>query len=300
MKLPSQLACFLKVAEYQNFTLAAASLHITTTAVSKQIKNLESAIKEPLFIRTTRSVTLTDIGELLYKRCKILDDEMSSITQLLESKKSQPQGPLKVLVSTILSKSFVLNHLREFIEKYPLIELDILFSEEDTALSHKEVDVMVGFPAIPPYTDQLKYKKMFTTTNVLCASPTYIKKHGKPEKPADLLKAKFISHTLRKDNFDLPLADNKRLPCAKPMMVMNNFEALNQACCDGIGLFLTADSLVQTELATGKLICLLPKINFATYDIFMFYRPYDFDRPKIRAFVDFFMEKLSGSANIPY
>lgn len=203
-----------------------------------------------------------------------------------------------MLVSTILSKSFVLNHLREFIEKYPLIELDILFSEEDTALSHKEVDVMVGFPAIPPYTDQLKYKKMFQTKNVLCASPTYLKKYGKPEKPADLLKAKFISHTLRKDNFDLPLADNKRLPCSKPIMVMNNFEALNKACCDGIGLFLTADSLIQTELATGKLICLLPKINFATYDIFMFYRPYDFDRPKIRAFVDFFMGKLSGSANI--
>lgn len=298
MKLPSQLICFLKVAEYQNFSLAAASLHITTTAVSKQIKNLESTIKEPLFIRTTRSVTLTDIGEMLYKRCKVLDDEMSSIQQLLESKKSQPQGPLKVLVSTILSKSFVLNYLREFTEKYPLIELEILFSEEDTALSHKDIDVMVGFPAIPPYTDQLKYKKMFGTKNILCASPAYIKKYGKPQKPSDLLKAKFISHTLRKDNFNLPLADNKRLPCAKPIMVMNNFEALNQACCDGIGLFLTADSLVQTELSTKKLVCILSNLHFATYDIFMFYRPYDFDRPKIRAFVEFFMGKLKTTSQV--
>lgn len=137
---------------------------------------------------------------------------------------------------------------------------------------------------------------MFQTKNVLCASPAYIKKYGKPEKPTDLLTAKFISHTLRKDNFDLPLADNTRLPCAKPIMVMNNFEALNQACCDGIGLFLTADSLIQTELATRKLIPILPNIPFATYDIFMFYRPYDFDRPKIRAFVDFFMGKIKASS----
>lgn len=299
MKLPSQLNCFLKVAEYKNFSLAAESLHITTTAVSKQIKNLESTIKEPLFIRTTRIVTLTDIGEMLYKRCKILNDEMSSITQLLESKKSEPQGPLKVLVSTILSKSFVLNHLREFVEKYPLIELDIVFSEEDTALSYKDVDVMVGFPAIPPYTDQLKYKKMFQTKNVLCASPAYLKKYGQPVKPADLLNAKFISHSLRKDNFDLPLANNKRLACAKPIVVMNNFEALNQACCDGIGLFLTADSLIQTELATRKLIRILPNIPFATYDIYMFYRPYDFDRPKIRAFVDFYLSRLKPNPNHP-
>lgn len=293
MKLPSQLACFLKVAEYQSFTLAAASLHITTTAVSKQIKNLESSIKEPLFIRSTRMVTLTDMGELLYKRCKILSDEMTSIQQLLESKQLHPQGSLKVLVSTILSKSFVLNHLREFNDEYPLIELEVLFSEEDTALSYKDIDVMVGFPTIPPYTDQLKYKMMFTTTNVLCGSEIYFKKHGKPKKPSDLLNAKFVSHRLRKDDFNLPLADNKRLPCAKPIMVMNNFEALNQACCDGIGLFLTADSLIQTELATGKLIRVLPNLHFPTYDIFMFYRPYDFERPKIRAFVEFFMGKLA-------
>lgn len=289
MKLPSQLACFLKVAEFQNFSLAAASLHITTTAVSKQIKNLESEIKEPLFIRTTRSVTLTDIGEMLYKRCKVLNDEITSIQQLIESKRAQPQGPLKILVSTILSKSFILKHLHEFIEKYPLIELEIIFSEEDTALSYKDIDVMVGFPAIPPYTDQLKYKKMFSTKNILCASPAYIKKHGMPEKPSDLLTAKFISHTLRKDNYDLPLANNKRLPCAKPIMTMNNFEALNQACCNGIGIFLTADSLVRTELANHQLIYILPKLDFATHDIFMFYRPYHYERPKIRAFVEFFM-----------
>jgi DNA-binding transcriptional LysR family regulator len=133
---------------------------------------------------------------------------------------------------------------------------------------------------------------MFETKNILCASPDYIKTHGKPKHASDLLHATFISHTLRKDNFNLPLANGKRLPCAKPVLYMNHFEALNQACCDGIGLFLTADTLVTTELKSKKLIQLLPDIHFATYDIYMFYRPYDFELPKIRAFVEFYLAKL--------
>ncbi len=293
MKLSSQLTCFLKVAEYQSFSAAAEALHITTTAVSKQVKNLEVAIKEKLFVRTTRTVTLTDIGEMLYQRCKTLDDELTSIQHFLESKKLQPEGSLKILVSTILSKSFVLKHLKSFMNKYPHIQLEIIFSEEDTALSHKDIDVMIGFPAIYPYTEQLKYRKMFETKNILCVSPDYIKTHGKPKHTSDLLQAIFISHTLRKDNYNLPLSDGKRLPCAKPILYMNNFEALNQACCEGIGLFLTADTLVKSELKSKKLIRVLPDIHFATYEIYMFYRPFDFELPKIRAFVEYYLGKLS-------
>ena len=74
---------------------------------------------------------------------------------------------------------------------------------------------------------------------------------------------------------------------------MNHFEALNQACCEGIGLFLTADTLVSAELKSKKLIHILPDIHFATYEIYMFYRPYDFELPKIRAFVEFYLAKLS-------
>lgn len=295
MKLPTQLACFLKVAEYQSFNLAAKHLHITTTAVSKQIKNLEATIKEQLFVRTTRTVVLTDIGEMLYLRCRVLEDELSSIQQLLESKKPRPEGTLKVLVSSILSKSFILKHLNQFTEIYPHIRLNIIFSEEDSALSHKDIDVIVGFPPIYPHTEQLKYRLMYQTKNILCASPSYIKRHGEPKQPRDLLNAKLISHTMREDNFDLRLANGNSLPSAKPIVVMNNYEALNQACCDGVGLFLTADTLVEAELKSKKLVQILPDIPFAVYDIFMFYRPYHFELPKIRAFVEFYMHQLESS-----
>ena len=155
---------------------------------------------------------------------------------------------------TILAKSFVLNNLNRFREKYSDIELELIFAEDDIALHDKKVDVMVGFPEIVPFTNELKYRKICTVSNILCASPNYIKRHGMPLKETDLLNKPFISHTLRKPNHTLPLANGKHIEISTPVLLMNQFDALNQACLDGHGAFLTADILVEKYLKSGKLI----------------------------------------------
>lgn len=288
MQINPQLECFLKVAECQSFTLAAEKLHITPTAVSKQVKLFESRLGEQLFVRTTRTVALTEFGELLYQRCKILQQQLFSVEQFIQSKKETPSGKLKVLVSTIMGKQIVLPKLKAFNDKYPEIELELQFSEQDKAVREQEIDVMVGFPQIPPWTDQFKYRKVAEVKNILCASPNYIEQYGCPQTPEDLLQAKFISHTLRSPNYFLPLANGKQLMIAPPVMTMNNFDALNAACLDGIGLFLTGDVLVKTYLDNGELIQVLPEFEFRHYDIYIFYRHYDYEIPKLRAFVDFY------------
>ncbi len=291
MGLNTQIECFLRIAELGQFNLAASALHITPTAVSKHIKNLEAAVGEALFIRTTRTVSLTEIGRELYERYKNIDDQLQDIDKLIESKKQVAQGKLKVIVSTILSKQFVLKYLPEFLKKYPLIIPEIIFSEEDSALAQEDIDVIVGFPPIAPYTDQLYYRKMYTVKNILCASKDYIQQHGKINSLQDLQKACMISHTLRAPHYFLPLANGEFLTCPAPILTMNNFEALNQACLDGIGLFLTADLLVKDHLQIGKLISVLPNYQFRQYEIFIFYRKYNYELPKIRAFVDFYCER---------
>ncbi|ARG96695.1 LysR family transcriptional regulator [Legionella micdadei] len=287
-----QINCFLKVAELESFSLAAALLHLSPTAVSKQIKHLEEIIGQQLFLRTTRTVRLTEFGHLFYERCKLVDEQITAVSQLIESNKGQPQGELKVLVSTITSKEWVLHHLQDFVTKYPLLQLELIFSEQDEALSRVDIDIMVGFPVIPPATESLKYRKMFSCNNILCASKEFIRDYGQPLTAEDLPHFKIISHSLRKPAHFLPLADGGRLRCAKPIIYMNDFDALNKACLAGIGLFLTGDSLVKEWLDNGHLIQILPEYRFRHYEIFMFYRAYDYELPKIRAFLDFFTERL--------
>ena len=290
----AQIQCFIKVAELKSFSNAAGVLHITTTAVSKQIKNLESHIGEQLFVRTTRLVCLTEFGQALYERCKLLEKQLIHINQFVESKKESPQGELKVLVSTILSKSFVLKYLSQFIYQYPNIRLELIFSEEDLDINRDDIDIMVGFPLMPPITDTLRYRRMYTVKNMLCASREFIEKYGKPTAVEDLIEFKFITHSLRKPGNRLPLNNGLWINCAEPILYMNNFAALNEACRDGIGIFLSGDLTVGDFLATGELVQLLPDVEFRSYEIYIFYRAYDYELPKIRAFVDFYSQVQSA------
>ena len=289
-----QILCFLQVAEWANFTLAAQHLNLTPTAVSKQIKNLEQVLGEQLFLRSTRKVQLTEFGLIFYKKCKCIEEEISSVNQFIEANRAIPQGILKLLVSTITAKDWVLKHLKEFVTTYPHIELELIFSEEDDALGRPEFDIMVGFPVIPSLTETLKYRKMYSLNNILCASRSFVERYGKPLVAEDLPQFKIISHTLRKPAHFLTLAGGEQIYCGKPILYMNQFAALNQACLDGIGMFLTGDSLVETWLHSGELIHLLPQYQFRQHEIYMFYRAYDYELPKIRVFLDFFTAKLSS------
>ncbi|MCE0722526.1 LysR family transcriptional regulator [Legionella resiliens] len=284
----SQLRCFIKVAEYLNYNRAAEELGITATAVSKQIKNLENQLGDKLFIRDTRKVQLTLFGILLLEKCQRLLQETQRIEQFVESRHTVPQGQITILVSTILARELILDRLTDFMERYPLLECEFLFSEHDNDLARKDIDVMVGFPEIPPFTDQLKYRKMRPVTNILCAAPCLIEKYGMPTQASDLMSFPFISHSLRKPATELPLENGMHLPCPKPILFMDDFNALNQACKNGIGLFLTGERLVEHALKEKTLIQVLPEIEFKRYEIFTFYQPHGSELPKIRAFLDFY------------
>lgn len=284
----AQILFFLKVAELKSFSGAAQQLNITPTAVSKQIKNLEAIIKEQLFIRTTRTVLLTEFGEHFYVRCKALQAHMESLDQFVQSKKETPQGNLTVMVSNALFRKDVMQRLSEFISQYPEIKLEIIFADGDKNIINDSVDVLIGFPQIPPVTDNMQYRKLLETNNILCASPAFIKNYGKPETADDLMNFRFVSHSLRRPGIRLPLIDGTWLNCAPPILFMNDYAAANQACLDGIGIFLTADTLVHEHLASGELVKLLPRIAFRRWDIYIFYRSYEYELPKIRAFVDYY------------
>jgi DNA-binding transcriptional LysR family regulator len=267
-------------------------LHLSTTAVSKQIKNLEHLIGEQVLIRNTRTVQLTEFGELFYQRSKAVDNELRVLEQFIESKKAEPQGNLKILVNTILSKKFIMDHLKKYMKRYPKVTLEINFSQFHTDLSRQDVDIMVGFPTYVPFTESLKFRKMYEVNNIVCASAKFIKHYGLPKTGADLLKSKIIGHGQYKPNYSFPLADGNFLATATPILYLSDFDAVTQAGLAGIGIFLTGDLLAQAWLDSGDLVLILPQYKFKRHEIFMFYRAYDFELPKVRSFIDFYAKNI--------
>ncbi|MED7819422.1 MULTISPECIES: LysR family transcriptional regulator [unclassified Francisella] len=285
----SQIKYFVKVAEYLNYRKAADNLCVSPTAVSKQVIAFESYLSEKLFYRNTRKVELTPFGITMLDKCKKLTQEVTNLEDFIESRQKIPQGQLTILVSKILARELILENLDHFIQKYPLIQCELIFSEQDNDLARNDIDIMVGFPQIPPLTDSLKYKRMQPISNILCGSPELIKKYGTPKSVKDLINYPFISHSLRKPATELPLKNGNYITCSSPVLFIDDFNALNQACKKGIGLFLTGDRLVEKDIKDGTLIQVLPEIKFKEYEIFTFYQTYGYEIPKIKAFLDFYL-----------
>lgn len=161
-----QIKYFIKVAEHLNYKNASDDLCISPTAVSKQIIALESYLSEKLFYRNTRKVELTPFGIMMLDKCQKLIQETTNLEEFIESQRGIPQGKLTILVSKILARDFILEHLDSFIKKHPSIECELIFSEQDSDLARKDIDIMVGFPQIPPITDSFKYKRMQPISNI--------------------------------------------------------------------------------------------------------------------------------------
>lgn len=287
-----QIMAFIAVAEASSFTLAAAELHLSTMAVSKQVKNLEHAIKEELFIRSTRQVSLTEFGEQFYLQCKRLEKNWLELDEFISSRKLEPQGKLRVCVSRAFGKNIFLKKLREFNLAYPKIELEVELSEEPQMLDFQagNFDVLFGFPELTGITDNLKYRKLHKTKNILCASKEFVDAYGRPEKIEDLVDFKFINHALREPRNVMRLADGESVLTSMPEIVMNSFDGLTQACLDGCGIVLTGDLLVKKHIEKGRLVVLLPDLNYREFELYLFYRPTHYEQPSVRAFVDFYAQ----------
>ena len=141
-----------------------------------------------------------------------------------------------------------MDHLQKYMKHYPKVTLEIVFSQFYTDLSRQDFDIMVGFPTYAPFTEPLKFRKMYEVNNIVCASPKFIKQYGAPKTGADLLKFKIIGHGEYKPNYSFPLADGHFLATATPVLYLSDFDAVTEAGLAGIGLFLTGDILARTLL----------------------------------------------------
>lgn len=283
---------FLLLAEQKSFNRVAAKLNVSVTAVSKQIKMFEQELGEQLFIRTTRKVNLTDFGASLLQHCQALVNKVDDIDSFILSQKAVPQGKLDIVCAQTTGLTLLLEHLPEFSQRFEKIDLNIEFQENTTGNQIEYGDIHFAYPIHGGITDDMRSRYLFTLKHMLCASPAYLENNSPISKAKDLMRHKIMNLDLRSfDHFSL--SNNKKINLPKPHLVMNNFQALMQACVAGMGLMLTADRYAQPYLDSGELVRVLPDLAYRDFDIYLFYRAMKYELPKVRAFVDFYSEKLT-------
>ena len=284
---PPLILTFVAIAEMGSVTKAAQQLNVTPTAISKQLKQLERELQQSLFERTTRHMRLTEFGELFYQQCLKVKNEITNTVDLAQSFQQRPRGRLSILCAEHLAEEYLLSRLKKFSAVYPEISYQIEIADRIPDSVHENVNIVIGFSQLHIPSSELRFKKLFTTQHVLCASPRYLRKYGTPKKTEDLMKHKFINHTLRTPASRLPLANKKFVQMNEPYLAVNSISALTQLCIDGMGMALLTHSVAGNYFKQKKLVPVLPRLDWQSIDVYLFYHYTAYEQPKIRAFIDF-------------
>ncbi|MCK5423912.1 MAG: LysR family transcriptional regulator, partial [Emcibacter sp.] len=225
-----KLKIFHVVASSGSFTHAGEKLFLSQSAVSRQIRSLEESLNTVLFNRHARGLSLTDEGETLFKTAEEVVSKIFVTEQQLIEGTDVPRGELKVTTTSSFGSTWMMNHIRTFIEKYPEIHVQLLVDDNDLDLTTRQADVAIRFHTA--HQLDLIQKQVGIFHHHLYASPEYLTRKGRPETMEDLDDHDIITYgdTFRSPtrNIDWVL-DRKNGEKRTPILRINSIYGVLQA-----------------------------------------------------------------------
>lgn len=285
----SQMETFILTAELGSLAAAGRKLGISPAAVSKQLTKLEEELGLQLMLRSTRKLELTEVGSNYCLQCKRIFEEVEAAAALVSQVKAVPHGSLKIVSGRYFAATYIVPHMKEFLLKYPKIELNLELAERMPDLNAEAVDVLIGM-SLSASGDVIQ-RRIATTRYVLCASPEYLKKFGVPKKPGDLKKHRYITHSMRKPDNELTFDDGKAVTL-NPYIRANDAQAMVDFALDGLGIVKLHDYAVKDGLERGILKEVLAEYNQSPLPIYVAYPQRRFISSKVRVFIDFIIDKM--------
>lgn len=285
----SQITTFVLTSELGSLAACARKLGISAAAVSKQLTKLEKELGLQLLIRSTRKIELTEIGISYCLQCKRILNEVEEASSLISHIKFKPHGLLKVFSGRHFADKYIIPHLREFLKKYPKIELNLELGERIPDLNAEAIDIMIGMSVSA--TDDMIQKRIGTTSYVFAASPKYLKEFGIPKKPEDLKNHRYITHSMRRPDNELSF-DKGQILTLKPYISVNDVEAMLKLALDGIGIIKVHRYAAEQYIENGQLKELLKNDSDSKIPIYVAYPNRRYISSNVRCFIDFIVEKL--------
>ncbi len=289
------LKTFREVARQGGFAAAARALNTSPPSVSRLISELEDDLGVRLFSRSTRSVALTEEGELLLRRAIPLAEEFELVTQEIRERQSKPQGHLRISSVVAFGQERIAPLLPAFMEQHPsvTVELDISNRKVDLVQEHVDLAIRIGGPEGLD-TSSLVARRIFSQRLIFVAAPAYIARRGEPETLDDLRSHRIVKQISgnwgRKNQF---VTSDGLVDLALPEdLVVNSPNAARNAVLSGHTMALLADYLAADMLADGRLSRLLPDVTTAEQPIYAVFVHRQYMPAKIRAFLDFAVENL--------
>ncbi|RUL74477.1 LysR family transcriptional regulator [Dyella choica] len=289
------LRAFRALAELMSFKRAGERLGVGGSAVSKLIANLEQDLGAQLFQRTTRTLTMTEAGAVLYDSVVRILDETELAVERLRDQGTQPHGQLRVSLPHSFGLRWVSRRVPDFLARYPHLTLDLSLNDRHVDLVAERYDCALRISSALP-DSSLYARRIGAVSRVLVAAPRYLRHAPALNSPADLVhhRALFYAHSDRVawpfvvDGRELAIPVNGRLKVDSSLM-------LRDALLAGMGLTLTPHFIVDDLIEAGQLISLLPTFLPATHGVYVVTSQRKHLPGKTRAWIEFIEQELQAS-----
>jgi DNA-binding transcriptional LysR family regulator len=278
---------FAEVARQGSFAAAAKSLGISTTSVSRVIKELEDWLGTPVLRRTPRAVALTDPGEQLLEHCVDIIGATDLLRNNAREWMDEPSGTLRIAAAPFPARRRIAPILPDYLERYPGVRLELLLDDRPADIIAEGIDVAVRFGVLE--NSSLKARKCGEFELVLTASPAFIEKNGTPSSLNNVPSYPCLVDSVPGYGRRWPVG--RRINVDGPV-VANDGDFIRQVTIAGMGISLLPKFFVEDDLADGRLVELFPGQIDVRFGMYCVYQSTGKITAAARAFIDFMVEQL--------
>lgn len=281
---------FVAVAETGSFTRAAKRLGTSVAHVSRQVKARESRTGARLLQRTTRKVSLTEEGRIYLAHCRQILDALKAADAALADLQHTPTGHLRLSAPVSFGEKYLAPLISAFALDHPQLSVDVNLTNQRVDLIDESIDIAIRLGPL----DNVPFiaKQLGERQPIICASPSYLSRHGQPHTPAELTQHNCLLGTL--DYWRVTIDGRAQSLPVSGSLRCNNGPALRQAACAGLGLVQLPDYYLHEHLERGALVEVLPHYAPEREGIWALYPDNRRLSPKVRLLISYLETHLSA------
>ena len=290
------LEVFVEVVRKNGFARAADALETSPANITRIIADLEAHLGTRLLNRSSRKMSLTESGEGLYERAKVIVEDMAEIEAIASSAAMQPRGLLRINAPLTFGVLHLAPLWPKFMALYPEVELEVALIDRVVDIVEEGYDLAIRISRSGSTSHAAR--KLATSHNICCAAPSYIAQHGAPLVPADLAAHNCIGYSYAASADEWRFADAAGQPhpvTVRCTMHANNGDTARAAALAGAGIIWQPTFLIGADLRAGRLVPLLPGFRLPDIDVLAVYPSRRHLSAKVRVMIDFLAAQFQDS-----
>lgn len=289
------MRAFIRVVQIGSFSAAARETNTSQATISKRVAALEAQLGVKLMMRTSRDHSLTEAGAEFYEKCVAILAELEEAESDARSRVASPRGLLRVTTAFPLGRLLIAPLLTDFLSRYPEIKLDLALSDSHVDLTREGFDIAIRAQKLQD--SSLNARELFKNPMFLIASPSYLKQHGVPRTPEELVDHNCIVYSelstqnswhFTHENDDISVQVNGNFQC-------DNGDTILTAAVAGVGFAVLPYWMIKSHLDAGELQVVMSDFQPSTLPVNAVFPHSRYLPLKVRCFIDFLIEEFARS-----